>query len=65
MIKTSVATEIEIKKCECQLETEIAPMVYIIITPFDCRFLDLGGKRAGTAIWGTSSHHNAVVSVIK
>lgn len=65
MIKTSVATNIKIEKCECQIEIEIAPMVYTIITRFDCKFLDLDGRRAGTTIWGTSSHHNAVVSVIK
>ena len=65
MIKTSVTTNTKIQKCECQIAIEIAPVVYTIITPFDCKFLDLGGRRASTTIWGTSSHHNAVASVIK
>lgn len=55
----------KIQKCECQIEIEIALMVYTSITPFDCMLLELGGRRAGTTIWGTSSHHNAVISVIK
>lgn len=64
MIKTSVATNAKIQKPKCRIE--ITLMVYTSIMSFlAVNFLIwVGGERV-TTIWGTSLHHNAVVSVTK